>query len=283
MFRFQKTVFALAVATCTAAVAPAAFGQANENTPLDKDRRDPTNQNDPSARQPGGAAPAGQPAAMAQPAQVDQQLQQEMAKIRQSPQGALDKLFVLGAGVGGQFEVAYARQALQKSQDDQVKQLAQTIIQDHQKANQQLMQVAQAVGVTLPAGVDSMHAEKLQTLAALDAKDYDKKFVCMNNEAHAKAIEAYKTASATAMNPQLKQYASQTLPVLQQHHQAIMQVGQKMGVVVPGDAMPASGRLPAERPAADQPDQNRPATPGQNTTPGGTTPGGAKPQGVTPR
>ena len=189
-----------------------------------------------------------------------------MRQIQQSPQGALDKLFVLGAGMGNTFEIAYAQQAMQKSQDPQVKQLAQTLIRDHQQASQQLMPVAQALGVNLPQGLDSMHAQKLQTYAALDAKDYDKKFICHNNEIHAKDIEAFKTAAATAMNPQVKQFAAAVLPKLQQHHQMIRQIGTGMGVVQEGQAMPAGARMPGDRPADDAAGKAGTAQPGAGNT-----------------
>src|SRR5687768_5814025 len=76
--------------------------------------------------------------------QVDQQIEQQLQKIQQQKDNlAGDRLFVLNAAVGNQFEMALAQMAQQKAQDQAVKQLAQRIMQDHQQAAQQLQQVAQ--------------------------------------------------------------------------------------------------------------------------------------------
>ncbi|HEX8916029.1 MAG TPA: DUF4142 domain-containing protein [Humisphaera sp.] len=248
MQNLRKSILAIAACTAMASTSAAFAQQRPGSAPPSTDQPGGANRPALAPDAAPGARPGAVPAAagMADAQQVDQQVKQQMMQIQQSPQGALDKLFVLQAGMGGMFEVAFAQQAQQKSQDPQVKQLAQQILQDHQQANQKLMPVAQALGVQLPQGLDSMHAQKLQTYAALDAKDYDKKFVCHNNEDHAKDVEAFKTAAATAQNPQVKQFAAETLPKLVEHHRMIQQVGQKLGVVQPGDAMPASGKMPAD-------------------------------------
>ena len=244
----------------------------------------------------GQAAAHGAMAGMAGGQQVDQQIQQQLQKIGQSKEMAADKLFVLHAGLGNQYEMALAQQAQQKAQNPQVKQLAQRILQDHQQASQQLMQVAQKLQVELPQGLPSMKQQELQIIGQLDSQVFDQKFVCKMDELHAHDVAAFRNASQIAQSPDVKQFASQTLPKLQQHHQLVQQTGSAVGLSGM-DAQPAGGRIQGITPGSgsdsgtggapprtggntDQPGLNdpqrsgsNPKIPGQGTTtppPGGS-------------
>ena len=61
-----------------------------------------------------------------------------------------DKMFVRKAMQGGMAEVQLGQLTLQKSNNDQVKQFAQRMIDDHTKLNEQMKPVAQQLGVSVP-------------------------------------------------------------------------------------------------------------------------------------
>src|SRR5438270_333894 len=61
-----------------------------------------------------------------------------------------DAAFMKEAAQGGEAEVQLGKLAAEKSQNQDIKQLGQHLEQDHAKANQELMQLAQTKGVTLP-------------------------------------------------------------------------------------------------------------------------------------
>jgi putative membrane protein len=211
--------------------------------------------------------------------QVDQQAEQQLQKIQQQKDGmAGDRLFVLEAGLGGHFEVALAQQALQKSQDPQVKQIAQRLIQDHQQANQQLASVAQKLQVDVPMGLTSMKQQKLQIIGSMDGKAYDQKFIACMDALHAHDVHEFRSTTVTAKSPEVKQFASQTLPKLQEHHQQIKQSATALGLMSDTDAQPASGKLPTfpvpTDPSTPRSDATTPATPsaGSGSTPSTPTP-----------
>lgn len=223
----------------------------------------------PAGQQPGqgqagqgraGQGQAGQEGHGQMGQQADQQVKQQMQKIGQSSQGAMacDKLFVLEAGLGSQFEMELSRLAERKSQNDQVKQLAQQIMQDHMQATQQLQPIAQKLQVELPQGLTSMKQQKLQIYESLDAKAFDREFISTMDVLHAKDVAHFRNVSKTAATPEVKQFASQTLPKLQQHHQAIRRAGPAVGLELSdmNEAQPAGGRIPA----SDSP--SRTPTPG---------------------
>lgn len=201
----------------------------------------------------GAPAPAGhaEHAAMADPKQVDQQVDQQLMKIEQQTDGtAGDRAFVLEAGLGGHFEVAAGRLAMEKSQDAGVKRVAQTIVQDHEQANAKLMPIAQKLQVEVPMGLTSMKQHKLNLLKSLDSREFDQAYLACMDEAHAHDVHAFRNKSQLAKSPEVKQFAAQTLPKLQEHHQLIRQTGAGLGLPTGMDAQPAGARMPADAPPA---------------------------------
>jgi predicted outer membrane protein len=63
-----------------------------------------------------------------------------------------DRKFITDAAHGGMAEVALGRLALERASSDEVKQFAQRMIDDHTRANEELMKLASSKGVTLPKG-----------------------------------------------------------------------------------------------------------------------------------
>jgi len=80
----------------------------------------------------------------------------------------------------------------------------------------------------------------------MDAKMFDQKFVSMMDEHHAKDVTCFRNTSQLAQSPDVKQFASQTLPKLQQHWQMVKQSEQALGIQGgEGEAQPAGAKIPA--------------------------------------
>ena len=61
-----------------------------------------------------------------------------------------DQQFVYKAALGGQKEIVLSQLALEKSQNEEVKNFAKKMITDHSQVGQQLAQIAQTKGLTVP-------------------------------------------------------------------------------------------------------------------------------------
>lgn len=198
--------------------------------------------------------------------QVDQQVNQQLQKIQQAKDNlAGDRLFVLNTALGNQFEVSVAQIAQQKSQDQHVKQIAQQLIQDHTQASQQLSQVAQKLQLELPQGLTQMKQQELQIIGGMDSKMFDQAFISMMDEHHAKDVTCFRNKTATAQSPEVKQFAAQTLPKLQQHWQMIKQSATALGLPAENEAQPAGAHVPASGAHSSSGAQS---TPGSGTSAG---------------
>ena len=88
-----------------------------------------------------------------------------------------DMKFMTTAAQGGMAEVAMARTALERASSDSVKQYAQRMIDDHTAANGELMGIASAKGITLPATPDAKHQMMMDKMSKLSGMEFDMEYV----------------------------------------------------------------------------------------------------------
>ncbi|HWF45800.1 MAG TPA: DUF4142 domain-containing protein [Bryobacteraceae bacterium] len=128
-----------------------------------------------------------------------------------------DKKFAQEAAKGNLEEVQLAKLAQEKASSDAVKQFAQKMIDDHTKANEQLQQVASRESMTVPDRLDSKQQGTVNKLSQLSGPAFDKAYVKDMVKNHKKDVSEFQAESQLGTDANIKQFASQTLPVLQQH------------------------------------------------------------------
>jgi len=133
---------------------------------------------------------------------------------------ALDRQFVMDAAQGGMAEVQLSQLALQRSTDPQVKQFAQQMIQEHTRANEQLMRLAAQKGITPPPTVGPKYQAAMARLMQLSGASFDQAYM---NEAgvnsHMESAAVYQRQAALGQDPDLKAFAAGILPRVQDHLQ----------------------------------------------------------------
>lgn len=131
---------------------------------------------------------------------------------------AHDQKFVKEAAIGGMYEVQAGQIAAQKATSAEVKQMAQHIVADHKQGNAKLMSIAQAKGIQdLPTELDVKHQKKLDHLNKLSGAQFDREYSKMMVSDHKEDIKAFEKEAKDGSDADLKQFASTTLPTLNQH------------------------------------------------------------------
>jgi putative membrane protein len=128
-----------------------------------------------------------------------------------------DRRFVQDAGAGGAAEVALGKLATQKSSRDDVKQFGQQMVDDHTKAGAELKQVAGAKGMTPPDAPTPAQQKTADQLARRSGASFDKSFLNQMVLDHEKTIRLFKRESRSGADPDLKAFATKTLPTLEGH------------------------------------------------------------------
>jgi len=139
-----------------------------------------------------------------------------------SSKGSLDhadRKFLQEAAVGGLAEVEMGQLASQRGESPDVKQFGQRMVQDHGKANDQLKQLASSKGVDIPTETDKSHQKKMAKLEKLQGAAFDKAYMDDMVKDHKKDVKDFQKQSKSAKDPEVKSFAAQTLPTLQEHLQ----------------------------------------------------------------
>ena len=124
--------------------------------------------------------------------------------------------FLKSAAQGGMAEVELAKLATSKASRDDVKALAQTIQQDHEKANAELKDLASSKKLTLPDSVSAQQKATVDRLGKLTGVAFDKAYVDDMVKDHQKDIAEFKKHEKDS-DPDVSAFVTKTLPTLQDH------------------------------------------------------------------
>lgn len=130
---------------------------------------------------------------------------------------AQDHNFLMDAAMGGMMEVELGRVAAQQGTSEAVKTFGQRMVDDHSKANQELMNLAQGKGITLPTELDAKHRESVTKLSAMTGANFDREYTKMMVSDHRKDVSEFEKESTRGTDADLKEFATKTLPTLQEH------------------------------------------------------------------
>lgn len=133
--------------------------------------------------------------------------------------------FVEEASAKGLAEIETSKLALEKSTSSEIRKFAQTMIDDHTKANQELAALARTKKLDISTEAELMNKAKASILKHRDGESFDEAYVKNQVVAHEKAVELFQKATHIK-DPDLKDFAQTTLPKLQHHLQMAQQLKQ---------------------------------------------------------
>lgn len=141
------------------------------------------------------------------------------ATAGQNNLSAADRAFMTEAAQGGLAEVQLGQLASQRAASNTVKQFGQRMVQDHTQANTQLQQLATQKGVTLPTTINKENEQVRQRLTKLSGANFDREYMNHMVKDHEKDVSLYQREAQEGQDPDVKAFAAQTLPILQEHYQ----------------------------------------------------------------
>lgn len=154
------------------------------------------------------------------------------AALAQAPSAASsstaqDTTFVKQASAAGLAEVGLGKLGAEKGASDDVKTFGETMVDDHTKAGDQLKTIA--AGKSIPVSTAPMPADA-KAAAMIGKKDgaaFDAAFKTKMVADHEKVIKLFTTESTAGNDPDLKAFATKTLPTLQHHLEMAKQLPAK--------------------------------------------------------
>ncbi len=181
-----------------------------------------------------GLAQAGrQPSSPASqnPGQTNPAMDSQMNGMATAGQPSMtDKMFVRKAMEGSMAEVQLGQLTLQKSNNDQVKQFAQRMIDDHTKLNDQMKPLAQQLGVSVPNQVSKKDRNAMAKLQALSGSTYDQAYIRDMVKDHKQDLSEFQGEASSGQDQTVKDAAAQGSQVISQHLQMIQQIAKDQNV-----------------------------------------------------
>jgi len=131
---------------------------------------------------------------------------------------AQDQKFIDQAVTSDIFEIKSSQLALEKSRNPRTRMYAQQMIDDHGASEQKLQQLASANGIQVPS---DFGPEGQRAYAAIEntRRIFDSEYFRQQALSHQTAVTVYQDEISNGYNNDVKQFAQQTLPTIQEHLQ----------------------------------------------------------------
>ena len=170
----------------------------------------------------GTSATGGQAAPATQPGTGTRNLPDKKDQVARG-----DRKFIEEAASSGMFEVQVSQLAASKATDANVKSFASMLVDHHTAANNELVKIANAKGVELPAAPKRALRRDIEKLGKKNGAEFDRDYVReVGIKAHEKDIKLFEKASKDVKDAELKAFVDKTLPTLREHLAAAQKLPQ---------------------------------------------------------
>jgi putative membrane protein len=139
---------------------------------------------------------------------------------RVNPSGTLspgDADFVQKAAKGGLAEVELGLLAQQHGASDAVRKFGRQMVHDHSDANIELRQLAASKRIRVPQSLDEKDAAERDRLSKLSDREFDAAYMRDMLKDHQEDVAEFQSTADKAQDPDVRAFASKTLPTLQDH------------------------------------------------------------------
>ena len=138
-------------------------------------------------------------------------------KSKTSAMKMSDADFAKAAAKGGFAEVTFGKLAEDKASSQAVKNLAQRMVNDHTKADDQLKAAASKDNISIPSQLDARDQTAYARLSQLSGSAFDRAYARDMVRDHETDIAVFRHEVNDGKDASIKSFAAQTLPTLEDH------------------------------------------------------------------
>lgn len=140
----------------------------------------------------------------------------------------VDAEFTVKAASASMAEVALGKMAQQKGMSKQVKNFGAMMVTEHGKINDFIRALAVTKNISIPREPGADEQKVIRKLSDKSGRDFDKAYIDDMIDDHKADIKLFETAAKKCLDPDVKSFAVKTLPVLQEHLDAISAIKDSM-------------------------------------------------------
>ncbi len=128
-----------------------------------------------------------------------------------------DRLFAQLTATGGMAEVEFGNLALERAVNSGVKDFAQRMVGDHDKANDTLKGLAEESKIPLPDELDPDHKRQRADLEKLEGTEFDLAYMKGQIVDHQKTVQLLIWEIGSGQDAEIQRFAAATLPTVLRH------------------------------------------------------------------
>jgi putative membrane protein len=149
-----------------------------------------------------------------------------------APQPVSDQVFVAQAAMVNMAEIQLGHLAVDKAQYESVKDFGEFMVEDHVKAQNELLAAAMGAGVQWPKALDAKHAALKARLSSLKGDAFDREYIKAMIDGHheveqmlvARAADKSVAGPNAELHAKVAEWAAKTLPAVREHMMKAEQV-----------------------------------------------------------
>lgn len=154
-----------------------------------------------------------------------------MAQTEEKPADAAKKI-MKAVTQGSIMEVELGKVALEKGRTEEVRNFGSMMVKDHSEAIEKTRLVAQKKEIELPREMKQEQKDTVARISKLSGQEFDQAYMREMVIDHVKDVNEVRAAIPNLTEPDVKQWAEETLAVLDQHRETAKDVAQQVGVDV---------------------------------------------------
>lgn len=127
--------------------------------------------------------------------------------------------FLVKAMRDGMWQIQTSHLALQKASDPDVKIFALRMIEDHDKIDRDIVDLAKTSGLRLPREISAEQQIKYDDMSKLSGRGFDKRYMQYNVDDHEEYVKDFGAQADRGSDAGVRALAARNLPVLKEHLQ----------------------------------------------------------------
>lgn len=154
-----------------------------------------------------------------------------------------DKTFLKGQQETNIAEVALGKVAIERASSEKVRELASTLLADHQKVMELNRALSTKLGLPVPEQPSAEQQASAEKIKAQTGAAFDAAYVAAQVEGHTKSVGKAQTEIASGSHPDVKAFATEYAPKAQMHleHSQAAQAALASGTAGDATGLPRTG------------------------------------------
>jgi putative membrane protein len=128
-----------------------------------------------------------------------------------------DREFVFEAAKDGLTGVELGELGMENAQNEDLKEFARRLAEEHRKANKELIQLAKKKKLRIPTEIDPERLGMFDRLRGLSGEDFRREYMKAVMKDHQRSISIFRQEAKEGGDEDFRGFAEKTLPMLQEH------------------------------------------------------------------